>query len=240
MSPTSTERVADAQEMVWKLEAKYGPVLAEVIDQVAVAHRLAEIEVPTVKAVREAFDSAGMKRPPAAYSAELATMLARRVKRRGLEDLIVDFRQYAIGALSRRFGGKTKGRELELRDYLRTYLVPRGYTEAEAGRGDNDLVVPSIPAIIETKIWESEDAYKEALRQLDRYLHTEKPKEAYLVMFGDREPLPSIIGDPTQAIVEPRPVLSGLKVPVVVVPFEVDYPSKLKEADRKRARNGRS
>ena len=118
MSTTSPERVADAQEMVWKLEAKYGPVLADVIDQVAVSHRLAAIEVPTAKAVRDAFAAAGVKRPSGAYSTELAGMLARRVRRRGLEDLIVDFRQHALAKLSRRFGGKTKGREDELRDYL--------------------------------------------------------------------------------------------------------------------------
>ena len=47
MPTTSPERVADAQEMVWKLEAKYGPVLVDVIDQVSVSHRLAAIEVPT-------------------------------------------------------------------------------------------------------------------------------------------------------------------------------------------------
>ena len=239
MSPTSPDRVADAQEMLWQLEAKYGPVLSKVLDQVAVAHQVAAVEVPTAAAVRQAFESAGVRRPSAAYAAELAEMLARRVKRRDLLDLILDFRQYSIGALSRRFGSKTKGREDDLRDYLRTYLVPRGYAEAEAGRGNTDILIPSIPAIIETKVWEAVQAYENALEQLRRYIHTEKPREAYLLVFGDREPLPSIVADHEQAIAG-RPALSGLNVPVVVIPFEVDYPSKARAAATKRTKSGRS
>jgi hypothetical protein len=239
MSTTSPDRVADAQEMVWKLEPKYGPVLADVMDQVSVAHRLAEIDVPTIKAVRDAFESAGMPRPGAAYSAELAGMLTRRVRRRGLEDLILDFRQHALAKLSRRFGGKTKGREDELRDYLLTYLAPRGYAEAEAGRGNTDILIPSIPGIIECKVWKDVEYHENGLEQLRRYIHTEKPREAYLIVFGDRDPLPSIITSHEQEVAD-RPVLSGLIAPVIVVPFEVDYPSTARAERKKRtANNGR-
>ncbi len=70
-----------------------------------------------------------------------------------------------------------------------------------------------------------------------RYIHTEKPKEGYIVVFADRDPLPSLITDHEQAIAD-RPVLSGLEVPIIVVPFEVDYPSKAREAAKKRAKNG--
>jgi hypothetical protein len=237
MSTTSPDRVADAQEMVWKLEAKFGPVLADVIDQVAVSHRLAAIEVPTAKAVRVAFAEAGIKRPSAAYSAELAAMLGRRITRRGLEDLILDFRQHALAKLSRRFGGKTKGREDELRDYLLTYLVPRGYAEAHAGRGRTDILIPSIPAIIECKVWDDLPDHEAGREQLSRYIHTDKPKEAYMVVFGDREPLPSIVASHEQAVAD-RPVLSGLHAPVFVVPFEVDYPRDALAAEKRRARRG--
>ena len=237
MSTTSPERVADAQEMVWKLESKYGPVLAEPIDQVAVCHQLAEIEVPTAKAVREAFEKAGVKQPPAAYSSALAAMLQRRVRRRGLEDLLLEFRQHCLSMLSRRFGGKTKGREDDLRDYLITWLVPRGYPEAHAGKGRTDIVIPSIPAVIECKVWDDLAYHQAGIEQLSRYIHTEKPKEAYMVVFGDREPLPSIVDSHEQAIAG-RPVLSGLTAPIVVVPFEVDYPREALKAQKRRMKSG--
>ena len=164
-------------------------------------------------------------------------MLARRVRRRGLEDLIVDFRQHALAKLSRRFGGKTKGREDELRDYLLTYLVPRGYAEAHAGKGRTDILIPSNPAIIECKVWDDLAYHEAGIEQLSRYIHTEKPKEAYMVVFGDREPLPSIVASHEQAVAD-RPVLSGLTAPVIVVPFEVDYPRKALAAEKRRAKSG--
>jgi hypothetical protein len=238
MSLTSPERVADAQEMVWKLEAKYGPVVAEVIDQVVVAHRLAEIETPTADAVRQAFVAAGFKRPSGAYAAELAGMLGRRVQRHGLEDLILDFRQHAISRLSRRYGRNTKGNEDELRDYLMTYLVPRGYAEAEAGKGNTDIVIPSIPAIIECKVWDDVEYHDKGIEQMRRYIHTEHPREAYIVVFGDREPLPVIVAAHEQAVAG-RPVLSGLVVPIIVVTFEIDYPSKARDAQKRRIMDGR-
>lgn len=236
---TSDRRVADVQEMIWRLEQKYGPIVPEVIDQVAVAHAIAEIGPGAAAAdVRTAFTKAGIRPPGGSYVNELTSMLARRVKRRALIDEILAFRQYAIGALSRQFGGKTHSREGELRNYLRTYLQPRGWVEAEAGKGDTDLIIPSEDTLIETKVWESIAKYEDALEQVRRYIHSEAPRAVYIVMFGDRHPLPSIIDDPTQAIAD-EPVLSGLKVPVIVVPFEVDYPSKARTDERKRARSGR-
>lgn len=225
--------------MLWKLEQTFGPVVPEVIDQVAVAHALVALgPEPKAQDVRSAFAKAGVQRPSAKYAEEMSAMLGRCIKRQDLLDLILEFRQYAMGALSRRFGGKTSGREGELRDYLRTYLTPRGYAEAEAGRGNTDILIPSIPAIIETKVWESLDVYESGLEQLRRYIHTERPKAAYMVMFADRYPPPSIAIDHERAIAD-EPVLSGLKVPVVVVPFEVDSPSKARATGKRRARLGR-
>ena len=236
---TSDRRVADVQEMLWKLERKYGPVVPEVLDQVAVAHAIAAIgPVARPAALRLAFESAGARAPGKAYMAELTGMLGRRIKRGSLLDDILGFRQYAIGALSRRFGGKTHGRELELRDYLRTYLRPRGWVEAEAGKGNTDLIIPSVDALIETKVWESIAKYEEALEQVRRYIHTEAPRSAHIVMFGDRDPLPPIIDHPDQAVAD-EPMLEGTKVPVIVVPFEVAYPSTARSQERKRARVGR-
>lgn len=234
-----TDRVGDVQEMLWKLEKVYGPIVAEPLDQVAAAHALAELGPGAAAAeVRAAFIKAGIKPPGRSYVNELTTMLGRRVKRRTLIDEILAFRQYAIGALSREFGGKTHGREGELRNYLRTYLQPRGWVEAQAGKGNSDLIIPSEDALIETKVWESRAKYEDALEQVRRYIHTEAPGSVYILVFGDRDPLPPIIDRPEQAIAD-EPVLAGLRVPVIVVPFEVDYPSTARSEERKRARVGR-
>jgi hypothetical protein len=236
---TSTDRVASFVEVLWKVESDYGPALDDADDRVSVARALAETAGPVVDraTVERAFEIAGCRRPRPAYVSAVVRRAARAVPARSLLDLILDFRQYSIGALSRRFGGKTKGREDELRDYLRTYVVPRGYAEAEAGKGNTDILIPSIPAIIEAKVWDDLTYHESGLEQLRRYIHTEKPKEAYMVVFGDRDPLPSIIVDHEQAVAG-RPILSGLAVPVIVVPFEVDYPSKARAAEKRRAKNG--
>lgn len=234
---TSTDRADGFVEVLWKVESDYGPALDDADDRVSVARALAETAGAVVDraAVERAFDLAGCQRPRREYVSAVVRQAARGVPARSLVDLILDFRQYSIGALSRRFGGKTKGREDELRDYLRTYVVPRGYSEAEAGKGNTDILIPSIPAIIECKVWDDLEYHENGLEQLRRYIHTEKPKEAYMVVFGDRDPLPSIIKDHEQAIAD-RPVLSGLAVLVIVVPFEVDYPSKARQLERKRSR----
>lgn len=237
MSLISPDRVADVQEMLWQLEGRFGPVLPEVLDQVAVAHALVALDAePTARDVQTAFAAAGVARPSAAYAAELSAKLRRRIRRRELADLLIDFRQYALGALGRDFGGRTRGREGELRNYLRTYLTPRGYVEAQAGKGNTDLLIPSVPAIIETKVWSDMDAYEAGLDQLSRYIRTEGPKEAYMVVFGDRVPLPAIISHPDEAIAA-RPRLSGLEVPVIVVPFETDYPSRAAAMEQRRSRS---
>jgi hypothetical protein len=235
---TSTDSVSDLVEVLWKVESDYGPVLEEAADRVAVARALARAGAIDQAAVERAFEAAGRRPPRRAYVSAVVRQAARVVARKSLLDLILDFRQHALGALSRRFGGKRKGREDELRDYLLTYLTPRGYTEAEAGKGNTDILIPSIPAIIECKVWDDEEYHELGLEQLRRYIHTERPKEAYMVVFGDRDPLPSIVVDHDQAIAG-RPVLSGLAVPVVVVPFEVDYPSKARANEKRRAKRGK-
>jgi hypothetical protein len=56
-----------------------------------------------------------------------------------------------------------------------------------------------------------------------------------MVVFGDRVPLPPIVPDHRTAIAEER-ALAHLVVPVMVVPFEVDQPSKAAANERRRKR----
>jgi hypothetical protein len=59
-----------------------------------------------------------------------------------------------------------------------------------------------------------------------------------MVVFGDREPLPSIASSHSDPIAEVL-TLEGLKVPVIVIPFEVDAPSKALRAAKSRSSRGR-
>ncbi len=67
-------------------------------------------------------------------------------------------------------------------------------------------------------MWTSRSVYEDGLVELGRYVHPARPKQAAFVVFGERDPLPAIVSDHTQQIAE-VPVLAGLRVPVVVVPF---------------------
>ena len=102
-----------------------------------------------------------------------------------------------------------------------------------------DIRIPApADAVIETKVWTTELTYRDGVEELGRYVHTEQPKQAYMVVFGDREPLPSIIDDPAQDRA-PDERLNGLTVPVIVVPFEVEAPSKVAAHQRRRERGKR-
>jgi hypothetical protein len=155
-----------------------------------------------------------------------------------LHDVLIAYRRFAIQNLSAQFGGKTTGDEEGLRNNLLTYLPTHGFTEARTGRGRTDIRVPKPEdAVIEVKVWTTKQVYEDGLLELERYLHTERPREAFMVVFGDREPLPSIVSDHRQEIAETR-TLEGLAVPVIVVPFEVEQPSKIGRNQRRRSRDG--
>src|SRR5258708_7618207 len=231
----------ELMEALWEA-GEYSGRRLEVPEQVAVARELSGHERAnvTTKEVAAAFDRLGLSAPSPTY----AHAIAKRVRslRPGptLRDLLLDYRQFAIRELSGQFGGKTQGREEELRNNLLTFLPRRGYTEARSGRGRTDIVLPPPPSlrIIETKVWGGRRIYEDGLEELSRYINTERPLEAYMVVFGDRVPLPSIVSDYRQAVAEER-VLEGLSVPVIVVPFEIDQPSKAAAKERRRSRNGR-
>jgi hypothetical protein len=236
---TSRDRVSDFQEALWKVESEYGPVLPNSADQVAVARALAnEAGLVVDRAdVERAFDVAVGRQPRSAYLSAVVREIARAVPARTILDVLLDFRRYAIRSLSREFGGKTKGREKELRKHLETYMPEHAYTEAETGKGDTDFMLPEISTLIEGKIWYGREEYENGLEEVRSYIRTERPEAAYIVLFCDVDPLPPIVSGPDQAIAD-EPILSGLRVPVIVVPFEVDYPSQARRNKRKRAGSG--
>lgn len=96
----------------------------------------------------------------------------------GLLDVLVEYRRFAIREFSGQFGGKTTGREEELRNNLLTFLPERGYTEARSGRGRTDILLPKPKRIIKVKVWTTKLVYEDGLVELGRYIHTESPEAA--------------------------------------------------------------
>jgi hypothetical protein len=236
----SNDRSAELIEILWEAGEHFGVHLS-VADRAAIANDLSirRPETITRPDVNQAFRRRGLATPSATYTNAILRKVRRIAPGPSLRDVLVEFRQFAIASLSGQFGGKTAGREEELRNYVLTYLPKRGYTEARTGKGRSDILVPPpTNAIIETKVWRSPREYEDGLVELGRYIHTENPDAAFMVLFCDREPLPSIVRDHRQAIAEERR-LEGLLVPVVVVPFEVDQPSKAGAQARRRERHGR-
>ena len=240
MCPTLTDWSAELQEALWEVGAEYG-VRLEVSQQVAIARLVAAKEVDAVSPgdIQTAFETVGLRRPPASYARTVLASIRGVPAKKALLNVLIDYRAFAIRSLSRQFGGKTAGHEDALRNNLLTFLPTRGYTEAHTGKGQTDILIPSPDdAIIEVKVWTNERTYCDGLEELARYIHTEQPKQAYMVVFGDREPLPPIVGDPDQAVASTRE-LEGLIVPTVVIPFEVDAPSRAASEQRKRDRGNR-
>lgn len=210
----------------------------EVSQQVAIARAVSTRprEVVMPKDIQAAFAALGLARPSAAYAKFVLTSVRGVAAGKTLLDVLLEYRRFAIRSLSREFGGKTKGREDSLRNNLLTWIRPRGYTEAHTGKGQTDILIPAPNnAIVETKVWTNERTYRDGVVELGRYIHTEEPNEAYMVVFGDRVPLPKLIADHKQERAADE-VLEGLTVPVIVIPFEVDAPSKAAANQRKRRR----
>jgi hypothetical protein len=226
----------DVIEALWKAAEEYGYPLS-VVDQVAVARFLAKRRAGGIEAndVKSAFTVLHLRPPSLAFQKSVSSTLKRAVPKLSLRQVLLDYRQFAIRNLSAQFGGKTRGREEELRNNLLTYLPVRGYAEARTGKGRTDILIPPIEAIIEVKVWTDPSTYKDGMEELARYVHAEEPKEATMMLFGDREPLPSILSDHLQAVAE-EISMEGLLVPVVVIPFEVEAPSKAALLARRRNR----
>ena len=214
-----------------------------VADRVGLARTLAAIPVGGLSAqsVIAAMAHRGLRRPPAGYASALIRRIAALGPSRTLLDELLSYRRHAIDVLSREFGGKTKAQEDRLRNNLRTYLaplVPETQAESLTGRGKTDIFIPSLNALIEVKVWSNRSTYDEGVEELGRYIHSSGPSSAYMVVFGDREPLPSIASSHSDAIADVL-TLEGLKVPVILVPFEVDAPSKALRAAKSRSSRGR-
>jgi hypothetical protein len=233
------DRVADVSEALWELARRTGSGLS-VADQVSIARVLGSTPPGgiTSASVLAAFRSRGLRPPIRRHIETLVSRVEIIAPRPSLGDVIVEYRSFAIRELSGQFGGKTTGREDELRNNLLTFLPERGYTEARTGRGRTDILLPEPKRIIETKVWTTSLVYEDGLVELGRYIHTEQAEAAYMVVFGDRIPLPSIVPNHTTAVAETR-MLEGIDVPVIVVPFEVDQASKAASNQRRRARGGR-
>lgn len=237
MLTTFPDWSAELSEALWEAATRFG-VQFEVNQQVAIARTVATRprEAATPEDIRAAFAANGLPRPSAAYAKAVLASVRGVAPSKTLVDVLLQYRRFAIRSLSGEFGGKTKGREDSLRNNLLTWIRPRGYTEAHTGKGRTDILIPaSDDAIIETKVWTTARKYRDGVEELGRYIHTERPKQAYIVVFGDREPLPSIIANHRQERAADED-LEGLTVAVVVVPFEVDAPSKAAENQRRRER----
>jgi hypothetical protein len=235
---TSPDPSRELSEALWEAEEEFGPTLA-VADQVAVARALGRKAAVTPADVKAAFSELSLPSPSAAYAKAVANRARVLTPKRTLLNVLLDYRRFAIRELSSEFGGKTAGQEERLKTSLVTYLPERGYTEARTGRGRTDIrVPPPTDAIIETKVWTGQSKYRDGVEELGRYIYTEQPKSAYMVVFGERQPLPSIVANYDHARAADEE-LEGLSVPIVVVLFEVDPPSKAAARQRRRERGTR-
>jgi|GEM_PF-5247190 hypothetical protein len=218
---------------------EYGVHIA-VGDRVALARALAVVPVGTLTAtqVAAALATRRLRPPPAGYAAAVVAKAKSFGTADTLQDVLLAYRQHAIDALSAEFGGKTRGREESLRNNLRTYLTSHAHVEARTGRGQTDIYIQELDALIEVKVWTDRSTYDGGVEELARYIHTSRPAVAFMVVFGDRVPLPAIAASHREPIAEILG-LEGLQVPVIVVPFEVDAPSKALRRGRSRSRSGR-
>jgi len=234
---TSPDRVAQAQEAIWEASELHG-VRLQVSEQVAIARDLAQIAagVHTPDEVKNAFLRAGAPEPSKGFARDvLSRIRADTEPRPSLLDVVLKFRRDAVRTLSRQYGGKAK-KESELRDHLLMYLPQRGYAEAHTGRGQTDLLLPKPDhAIIETKVWTTPQIFEDGVVELGEYVRTEQPDQAIYVIFGDSDPLPTLVDDQQQELAGVRD-LGGLKVPVVVVLFDVTPPSKVAQTRRRESR----
>jgi hypothetical protein len=238
-SMTSSDWGAEAQEALWESSQQFG-IRLEVSEQVAVARELAKTDSAalTPHDVRSAFTTVGLSEPPTAFARDVLSRVKGVRPKPSLRDVILDFRLDAIRTLSRQFGGKPKSEDA-LRNHLLMYLPKRGYAEAHTGKGQTDILLPPPDdTIIETKVWTHLQEFEDGMKEIGEYIRTEGARQAFMVIFGDREPLPAIIVDYRQAIAEEREI-GGLQVPVIVVPFDVEAPSKLGQIERRTARIGR-
>jgi hypothetical protein len=206
-------------------------------DAIARAIDMSPVGTITASTVDLAVERVTGQRPPRG----MGVAVLRRWREYGarmpsLLDMLLDYRQWAIDALSAEHGGKPKAEET-LRNNLRAYLPKRAHVEARTGRGKTDIYIPELDAVIEVKVWTDRMTFNEGIEELARYIRTSKPRMAFMVIFGDRHPLPKIVDGPDQEVAEPL-TLGGLTVPVVVVTFEVDFPSKALEAEKRRVKNG--
>lgn len=230
---------AELMEALFETADEYGLAITAG-QQVAVARAITS-KPPgslTSTTIEAAFRAAGLRTPPGGFGADVLERWGKYGSPRSLLDVVLDYRQFAISNLSRQFGGDTRGHEAELRNSLHTYLPQHGFKEAQSGRGNTDIVIPESAggpnpeAIIETKVWNGKSDYEDGLTELESYIHNDRPRGAIYVVYGEVQPLPGVITDKTQAIAD-WPVLAGIEVPVVVVPFEQVAPSKVRQTRRK-------
>lgn len=235
---TSAEATSLVIEVLHEVGRNRG-VRLTVADQVAVAQYIGS-EPPfavTPAGVIKAFERLGLDRLTGSYANEVVAAVRRLGPLAPLLDVLLRYRQFAIRRLSSRFGGRTHGNEEELRDNLLTYLPERGYSEVPTGRGRADIILLRPSAVIEVKVWESRLLYEDGIIELGKYIHTEGPEQAAMVVFAEAHPLPPIIAHPTRAVAGHHK-LHGIDVPVVVIPFELDAPSRAAREQRRRNRGG--
>src|SRR5690349_18519321 len=120
-------------EALWEAGEHSGRRLT-VAEQISVArelsaHRLRDVTADDISGI---FGRLRLNAPSALYTRSVVQRLRRVRPARTLRDILVDYRQFAIRELSGLFGGKTQGREEELRNYLLTFLPSRGFTEARS------------------------------------------------------------------------------------------------------------
>ena len=237
---TSREAPAHVLVALDETAERYGVKLS-VGDRVAIARRLAGLPVGMLVPgeVESAFSRHRLARLPRGFASAVVRRIGELGGARTLAGVLVEYRRFAIDALSAEFGGgSAKGREESLRNNLRTYLTTHAEVEARTGRGKTDLYLPELDTVIEVKVWTNQSTFDAGVEELGRYIHTKQPVAAFMVVFGDRDLLPAIVNNHTEPFGTSL-TLEGLTVPVLVIPFEGVAPSRALQEKKARTIHGR-
>ena len=106
---------------------------------------------------------------------------------------ILSFKAYIEGNISDAFKVARNPREETGRCLLQTYLIPRGFREAQMSGGRCDLVLPSEKIIIETKIWHDTERFYDGIEELCAYLDSQGYKVGYYILFDNTQGTNTIV-----------------------------------------------
>ena len=142
--------------------------------------------------------------------------------------LLRNFKQKMENGNSRGFRNGTP--EDTLRCTLALSIEAETFCEARTSAGNSDIMIPSMKAIIETKIWKGIEYYKSGLFELNDYLEKNKDYEGYYVIFDYTQSINEVIKKKSHIFDEQ---FQGRVMHVVFIMMNATSPSKIYTEQKK-------